>query len=80
MISSMRKNADQCPPVYQYTFRMPGDDREKDAHTVMWDYNVGLVRVTALFKSLKHTKVLNHSKLQEVSIAKTGVLRRCLRK
>lgn len=23
----------------------------------MWDYNVGLVRITALFKSLKHSKV-----------------------
>ena len=36
---------------------MPDDARDKDAHTVMWDYNVGLVRVTSLFKSLKHPKV-----------------------
>ena len=36
---------------------MPDDPRDKDAHTVMWDYNVGLVRITAFFKSLKHTKV-----------------------
>ena len=36
---------------------MPGDPAEKDPHVVMWDYNVGLVRITALFKSLKHPKV-----------------------
>lgn len=42
--------------VFQYTFRMPGDDRSKDAHSVMWDYNIGLVRVTALFKSLDYPK------------------------
>lgn len=45
--------------VYQYTFRMPDEARDKDAHTVMWDYNVGLVRVTSFFKSLKHSKVIN---------------------
>ena len=38
---------------------MPGDGRDKDGHTVMWDYNVGFVRITAFFKSLKHTKVRN---------------------
>ena len=43
--------------VYQYTFRMPGDDPDREPHFVMWDYNIGLVRVTALFKSLNHTKV-----------------------
>lgn len=42
-----------------HTFRMPDDSRDKDAHTVMWDYNVGLVRVTSFFKSLKHSKVCN---------------------
>lgn len=36
---------------------MPGEDTEKDAHVVMWDYNVGLVRITSLFKSLRHAKV-----------------------
>lgn len=45
--------------VYQYTFRMPDDDRSKDPHTVMWDYNVGLVRFTSFFKSLKHSKVFS---------------------
>ncbi|CAF9913121.1 MAG: hypothetical protein ALECFALPRED_008640 [Alectoria fallacina] len=37
---------------------MPDDARDKDAHTVMWDYNVGLVRVTSFFKSLKHSKTM----------------------
>ena len=36
---------------------MPEDDTDKDAHVVMWDYNVGLVRITSLFKSLRHAKV-----------------------
>lgn len=43
--------------VYSYAFRMPEDDAEKEAHIVMWDYNVGLVRITSLFKSLRHAKV-----------------------
>ena len=45
--------------VFQYTFRMPGDDRE---YTVMWDYNIGLVRVTPFFKCCKYSKVRwNHN-------------------
>ena len=44
--------------VYQYTFRMPDDDRGKDPHAVMWDYNVGLVRITSFIKSLGHSKVI----------------------
>lgn len=43
--------------AYHYTFRMPGDDPQKEAHIIMWDYNIGLVRTTALFKSLNHAKV-----------------------
>ena len=37
---------------------MPGDDCDKEPHVVMWDYNVGLVRITSFFKSLKHSKVI----------------------
>ena len=40
--------------VFQYIFKVPGDDK---VYTVMWDYNVGLVRITPFFKCLKHTKV-----------------------
>jgi len=40
--------------VFQYTFTVPGDERE---YTVMWDYNVGLVRITPFFKCCKYSKV-----------------------
>lgn len=40
--------------VFQYTFKMPGDGRE---YTVMWDYNIGLVRITPFFKCCKYSKV-----------------------
>lgn len=42
--------------VSQYTFVVPGD-AEQRKHVVMWDYQIGLVRVTPFFKALKHTKV-----------------------
>ena len=47
--------------VFQYTFRVPGDDKE---YTVMWDYNVGLVRVTPFFKCCKYSKVGSSSRLR----------------
>ncbi|KAK8079895.1 APSES transcription factor Xbp1 [Apiospora hydei] len=40
--------------VFQYVFRLPGDDTE---YVVMWDYNVGLVRMTPFFKCCKYSKV-----------------------
>ena len=44
------------PPivVFQYTFRVPGDDKD---YIVMWDYNIGLVRITPFFKCCKYSKV-----------------------
>ncbi|KAJ5976358.1 hypothetical protein N7481_010065 [Penicillium waksmanii] len=39
--------------VYQYTFRY-GDPGER--WIMMWDYNIGLVRITHLFKALGYTK------------------------
>lgn len=42
--------------MFQYTFRVP-DDPEKRTHTVMWDYQVGLVRITPFFKACKYSKV-----------------------
>ncbi|CAN8102598.1 unnamed protein product [Discula destructiva] len=39
--------------VFQYVFKVPGDDNE---YTVMWDYNVGLVRMTPFFKCCKYSK------------------------
>jgi hypothetical protein len=43
--------------VFQYTFKVPGDERE---YLVVWDYNVGLVRMTPFFKSCKYTKVCSN--------------------
>lgn len=40
--------------VFQYTFQVPNDDTE---YTVMWDYNVGLVRMTPFFKCCNYPKV-----------------------
>ncbi|KAL1912655.1 hypothetical protein Sste5344_001245 [Sporothrix stenoceras] len=39
--------------VFQYVFKVPGDDKE---YHVMWDYNVGLVRMTPFFKCCKYSK------------------------
>ena len=44
----------KIPTVYQYTFKMPDEERE---YTVMWDYNVGLVRITPFFKCCQYAKV-----------------------
>ncbi|KUI57440.1 Transcriptional repressor XBP1 [Cytospora mali] len=41
--------------VFQYIFKCPGDDTE---YTVMWDYNVGLVRMTPFFKCCKYSKTM----------------------
>ncbi|KAK8042657.1 DNA-binding of Mlu1-box binding protein MBP1 [Apiospora phragmitis] len=37
----------------KYVFKLPGDDTE---YVVMWDYNVGLVRMTPFFKCCKYSK------------------------
>ncbi|CEL09767.1 hypothetical protein ASPCAL12897 [Aspergillus calidoustus] len=39
--------------VFQYTFQLPGEDK---VWTVMWDYNIGLVRTTHLFKCNDYSK------------------------
>ncbi|KAF3026901.1 hypothetical protein E8E14_015110 [Neopestalotiopsis sp. 37M] len=39
--------------VFQYVFRLPRDNTE---FAVMWDYNVGLVRMTPFFKCCKYSK------------------------
>lgn len=40
--------------VFQYTFQVPGE--EKEWH-VLWDYNIGIVRMTHLFKCNGYSKV-----------------------
>lgn len=42
--------------VYQYTFKKPGEEK---IWTIMWDYNIGLVRTTHLFKCLNFPKVIS---------------------
>lgn len=42
--------------VFQYTFKVPGNEI---IYTVLWDYNIGLVRTTPLFKSMGFSKVRN---------------------
>ena len=56
--------------VYQYTFKMPNDERE---YTVMWDYNVGLVRITPFFKCCQYAKVglVPHPRLMEYELTRT---------
>ena len=43
--------------MFQYTFTVPGDERK---YLVVWDYNVGLVRMTPFFKSCKYIKVCSN--------------------
>ena len=40
--------------VFQYQFKIPGDEK---VHYMMWDYNIGLVRTTPLFKCNGYSKV-----------------------
>ncbi|KAI2635453.1 hypothetical protein GGS21DRAFT_543255 [Xylaria nigripes] len=61
--------------VFQYTFKVPDDDTE---YVVMWDYNVGLVRMTPFFKCCKYpkttpAKMLNSNPgLKEITHSITG--------
>ena len=41
--------------VFQYTFQIPG---QAQVFTMLWDYNIGLVRTTPLFKCTGHSKVI----------------------
>ncbi|KAG9189040.1 hypothetical protein G6011_05908 [Alternaria panax] len=48
--------------MFQYTYKRPDDDKE---YVVVWDYNVGLVRMTPFFKSLKYSKTIPAKALRE---------------
>jgi hypothetical protein len=52
------KNDTDMETVFQYTYKRPGEEKE---YVVVWDYNVGLVRMTPFFKSCKYSKVCDHS-------------------
>ncbi|ESZ99092.1 hypothetical protein SBOR_0502 [Sclerotinia borealis F-4128] len=49
----LEKTGRESFEVFQYIFKVPGDDKD---YTVMWDYNVGLVRITPFFKCCKYSK------------------------
>ncbi|APA05722.1 hypothetical protein SS1G_01927 [Sclerotinia sclerotiorum 1980 UF-70] len=49
----LEKTGRESFEVFQYVFKVPGDDKD---YTVMWDYNVGLVRITPFFKCCKYSK------------------------
>ncbi|PMD47817.1 hypothetical protein L207DRAFT_416387 [Hyaloscypha variabilis F] len=51
--SFLEKTGRESFEVFQYTFRVPGDDKD---YIVMWDYNIGLVRITPFFKCCKYSK------------------------
>ncbi|KAI1766251.1 hypothetical protein GGR53DRAFT_528923 [Hypoxylon sp. FL1150] len=61
--------------VFQYDFKIPGDETD---YTIMWDYNVGLVRMTPFFKCCKYpkttpAKMLNlNPGLKEITHSITG--------
>ncbi|KAI1737276.1 hypothetical protein F4680DRAFT_217569 [Xylaria scruposa] len=61
--------------VFQYVFKIPGNDVE---YAVMWDYNIGLVRMTPFFKCCKYpkttpAKMLNSNPgLKEITHSITG--------
>ncbi|KAF1929981.1 DNA-binding domain of Mlu1-box binding protein MBP1 [Didymella exigua CBS 183.55] len=61
--------------VCQYTYKRPGEDKE---YVVVWDYNIGLVRMTPFFKSCKYSKTvpaksLNQNPgLKDISYSITG--------
>ncbi|KAK0637200.1 hypothetical protein B0T17DRAFT_480787, partial [Bombardia bombarda] len=48
--------------VFQYDFRVPGDDTP---WTVMWDYEIGLVRTTPFFKVCKYSKTMSAKMLNQ---------------
>ncbi|CAO2655868.1 Nn.00g046710.m01.CDS01 [Neocucurbitaria sp. VM-36] len=48
--------------MFQYTYKRPGEDKE---YVVVWDYNVGLVRMTPFFKSCKYSKTVPAKALRE---------------
>ncbi|KAH8681369.1 hypothetical protein BX600DRAFT_505069 [Xylariales sp. PMI_506] len=61
--------------VFQYTFKAPDDNNQ---YVVMWDYNIGLVRMTPFFKCCHYpkttpAKMLNANPgLKEISHSITG--------
>ncbi|EME46120.1 hypothetical protein DOTSEDRAFT_51684 [Dothistroma septosporum NZE10] len=53
--SFLNKTGRDAFDVFQYTFIIPGDPDNR-THVVMWDYQIGLVRITPFFKACKYSK------------------------
>ncbi|KAI5367388.1 Putative transcription regulator HTH, APSES-type DNA-binding domain-containing protein [Septoria linicola] len=53
--SFLNKTGRDAFDVFQYTFIVPGDPDGR-THVVMWDYQIGLVRITPFFKACKYSK------------------------
>ncbi|KAI9719724.1 MAG: hypothetical protein M1812_003212 [Candelaria pacifica] len=51
--SFLEKTGRESFEAFQYTFKLPGEDKE---YIVMWDYNIGLVRITPFFKCRNYSK------------------------
>ncbi|KAE8367471.1 hypothetical protein BDV27DRAFT_154905 [Aspergillus caelatus] len=51
--SFQEKTGRESFEVFQYTFKIPGQEKQ---WTVTWDYNIGLVRTTHLFKCQQYSK------------------------
>ncbi|MCJ1359079.1 MAG: hypothetical protein MMC33_009079 [Icmadophila ericetorum] len=72
----MEKTGRESFEVYQYTFKLPED--ESNTWTVMWDYNIGLVRITPFFKCQQYPKTMpakmlnNNPGLREICHSITG--------
>jgi hypothetical protein len=47
-------DAQLTKPAFHYDFKVPGDET---TYTIMWDYSVGLVRMTPFFKCRGYSKV-----------------------
>ncbi|KAK4197285.1 hypothetical protein QBC40DRAFT_342096 [Triangularia verruculosa] len=66
--------------VFEYSFKLPRDSRLRSEHSyiVMWDYNIGLVRMTPFFKCLEYgkttpAKMLNQNPgLKDITHSITG--------
>jgi hypothetical protein len=56
--------------AFHYDFKVPGDETN---YTVMWDYSVGLVRMTSFFKCRGYSKVSSPlSPLRHPNVADKG--------
>ncbi|KAL1952728.1 hypothetical protein VTO42DRAFT_4406 [Malbranchea cinnamomea] len=73
--SFLEKTGRESFEVFQYNFKVPGDDK---TYLMMWDYNIGLVRTTPLFRCNNYAKtapakMLNQNPgLREVCHSITG--------